>query len=209
MEKAAAELVPQNQNPLEKVFSSKSSGLVRKNCPVCNSKVRIQVDAMLEKGDAHQDIKKFLEDNGELVTLQKIKYHYEAHYRGSATDAALEEYASNMGEMTKRRRSSVDDVEHLIGAAWMEYGRIAVLPTNGDFHKEYQRRKMLDGVVMQMCDLYEILRKIQGEGKDREIEAAFERAWTEKLAAAKTEEERNMLIDILKDLRQRLESQKR
>lgn len=210
MEEAKQEaIIPENQNPLEKVFYSKSSGVVRKKCPVCNSKVRLQADAMLEKGDPHPDIRKFLEDNGELVTLQRIKYHHEFHLKNSVTDAALEEYASNMGEMVKRRRSPVDDLEHLIGAGWMEYGRIAVLPTNQDFHKEYQRQKMLEGITIQIRDSYEALRKMQGESKDKEIEAAFEQVWRDKLAAAKTDDEKNLLIEMLRDLRQRLERPKR
>ena len=96
----AKELIVENQNPLEKVLFTRTSDIVRKkHCPVCASKVREQVDAMLEKGEPHHVVKKFLEDNGELVTLPKIKYHYNAHVRNAESDSELGEYAASIGEM--------------------------------------------------------------------------------------------------------------
>lgn len=191
-----------SQNPLEAALSCKLAARTGRagNCPICTSKVKEQVDAKLEKGDSWLDIQKFLETNGDLATVPQIKYHKEAHIINPKTEAALEEYVAGVGEMAKRGRSPLDDIRHLIAAEWMEWARIAVLETGGDSHREFQRRKMLEGISSTILQCHETVKRIQGEGKDKEIERVFEQTLLKTITGAKTSEEKDLLVKLSKDI---------
>ena len=49
-------------------------------CKICNSKHQNEVEALREDGSTLEDIKDFLEENGEEVSLMAVSRHFDRHY---------------------------------------------------------------------------------------------------------------------------------
>jgi len=203
MEETSTELAINSQNPLQKVLSSKTSSNLTKKCPVCSSKFREQAEAMMEEGQSKEKILQFMKDNGENPTIYSISNHRNYHLYTSMIEP-LGEYVDAVGEMVKRRRSSIDDVEHLLAVGWVELTKIVMLPTNGELRLEVQKQRMLNDLWDSILKTHEFMQKLSGVGKDKEIEYAFEQALIKRIAGAQTEDERNLVIKIMKDIQENL-----
>ena len=196
------QLIP--DNPLAKLFAQGNKLTIHPKCPVCNSKYRAEADAMHEKAEPFTVICKFLVEKGEAVAVRQVQYHCQAHYGQVVTELAIAEYAENMSEMVKRRRSMVDDMEHLIAAGWMEFARVAVLQTKG-LSEEHQRQKMLIAAATMIREGHEFMKSLQdGEARAKMTEDKFVKVWTLKIQTAASPQEKDALMATLKDFQEKL-----
>jgi hypothetical protein len=201
-------IVPQlpeveNPTPLANIANVKKA-IVSRKCAVCNSKVRLEVEALYDKGETLPKIRAHMESVGEAVAEHRIKYHFQAHYKNQLVECAIEEHIASMEEMTKRRRSRLDDLEYTINESWMQYFRIIGLPTNGDMQKEVMRQKMMVEIMDVIFRGYEEIRKTQdSEARFGALKLAFDQIWGAKMLEAKTKEECDLIKNTLKDFDRR------
>jgi hypothetical protein len=193
------------ENPLARIAKWSGPIIIHKKCPVCNSMSKAAVEAMYDKDEGYSAIKAFLEGKGEAITIHQVKYHFQTHYKSQISEMALAEYADSMNEMMKRHRTMIDDMDHLIAACWMEFGRVAAMQTDGSMDKEQMRQKMLMDVARNIRETYSVMKTFQdGEAAIRATDMRFAKVWEIKLAEAKTPEEKDILIKTLRDFKEKL-----
>jgi hypothetical protein len=188
---------------------SSSGIIVHKKCLVCNSKLRTAAEAMHDEGQTLPAIRKFFEDNNEPMPPYKLRYHFESHYK-QVGEMALADYVENMQAMMSRRRSMIDDLEHMIAAGWIELGRIVSIQTSGDINKEQQRHKMLTETMRVIRENHESLKSMEdGEARYIALKTQFVKIWSLKIETAKSDEEKQMLVSTLKDFQENLDASQR
>jgi hypothetical protein len=203
---AEAEIVKAGEylDPISKVLALESTGgiTIKTRCRLCNSSYRKQAEEMYESGKGPSDIKKFLDDAGEVIHVSNISHHLRKHYRNIEQVAALIDYSENVRAMMERRRDDLKDVESLVNIGFLELTRVLVLHTGNDMSREKDRNEMIVKLVRSIKESKELLRDMHSEeARIHLVEEKFVKAWAEKISSAKTDDEKKMYIETLQNFR--------
>lgn len=192
-------------NPLARVIVADKDGAIKSvYCKVCASPHRAAAETMFEADQKIQDIQKFFEQQGEVHPLSGLRHHFNSHYRNMAEQIAIMEYRDNLDAMMQRRRDMVNDMVYSINIAWVELASILAIETDGDICKLQKKQRMISDLQKTIKDGYEFIKSLNdGDAKMKAMEERLVRVWQDKLAAAKTEEERLLILSTMKDFKEK------
>jgi hypothetical protein len=195
----------ESENPLNAFIKTGDDGIyISQDCKLCKSPNRVQIEEMYENKKSITEIRKALTDNGEIISVWQVRAHFDQHYKKMAQQAAIIEYRNQLDLMMKRRKYVVEDILRQIDIAWMGLVEALVVDVADDLDKMDKKNRIITSYQKIIKDNYEFLQSMHdGEAKARALEERYAKVWEMKLANAKSDEERKMLIAALQDFKEK------
>lgn len=73
-------------------------------CKLCNSKLMEKIESMRKEGQTYEEIKNFMDSNGEKISLMAISRHFGKHYPKKI------EYLQYMDKMKSKEETAIDNI---------------------------------------------------------------------------------------------------
>lgn len=179
---------------------------IKTRCKLCNSKFRKEAEEMYESGKAASDIKKFLDEHGDVIHVSNISHHIKRHYKNVEQIATLIDIRENIKALMERRRTDVEDIAFTVAVGQAELIRCMALQTNGDTSREKDRNEMIMKTLRSIREGKADLRTYFDEdSRVRAVKEKLVRAWAEKINSAKTPEEKELYLETLQNFKTMLE----
>jgi len=183
-------------------------GMVFKtSCKVCNSDSRLEVEKMFEEGNSLVKISEFLKSKGTHVAPMAVGHHMMEHFKSMERTMLLMDYCENLSAMMNRRHDKLDDIEMLINVSRLELARAISIPTKGDLTKEKMRSDMIAKAQDSMADHIRLFNEMEdSESKTKAMYSKLISVWKYHIENSKTEEEKNIYRNTLKQFQTALMS---
>jgi len=183
------------------------------SCLFCASKYRLEAEAVFLKTpqyntDKYDFVKKFIDEKGEQFSLDVIKNHCDNHVNRGAEQLRKIEYINTIDNIASAKMSTLEEID--ICLAGLKERMIEINKIVGDSRTTRIEAEVIkSNVVAQISKSFSSLLKLRsellGEMKNNgEVividRKRFKQIFNESLDSTKSEDEKNLIINLLKSL---------
>lgn len=183
------------------------------SCSLCASKYRIEAETIFLKtpqydNDKYIKSKTFLDEKGEGFSLDVIKNHCDNHINQGAAQLRKIEYISTIDNLSSIKMSTLEELDIMLSALkerMIETSKITADSRTSRTDVEVIKSNIIAQISKSFSALLKLRSELLGEMKnsgdviviDR---TKFKRIFNEALDAAKNEEEKAVIVSLLKNL---------
>jgi len=182
---------------------NKNSVIKKKNCKLCNSKLRAEAEQMWEDHRRYSfaPIHKWLLTNGEDISINAVKNHLDRHYNKQLNHLRLSEYADKVNSMLEYDFDLRENVRTLV-AITMNTLSEAVAMDDSNSKEQSVKIKNINETIKLLKDLTELEHQLNMDIDPVQlVNDKLNRVFIKMRDSAKTDEERFIIIDILNKLK--------
>lgn len=182
-------------------------------CSLCANKYRFEIEEFFLKipqyeTDKFAKTKAFIESKGENITIDVIKNHCGHHIDQGASQLRKIEYIETLDNLSSVKMSTLEECDLMVAALkerMLEISKLAPDHRTSRVEIEEIKSNVVNQISKSISNLLVLRAKLLGEMKENGEVIIIQRnkfkiAFNNALNRVKTDEERNIVVDLLKDL---------
>lgn len=187
---------------------------VETSCPICLSKFRTEAEAIFlgvpqyDHEKKYKVTKDFLDSKGEKFAIDIIKNHCNSHLNQAENQLRKSEYINTISNICSTKTNTIDEVDLVIACLkerLVETAKLVPGAKGSLIEVETTKSNIVSQISKSFATLLKLRAEILGELKENgEVvviqRGRFKQAINNALSKAKTEDEKKLIIDLLKDI---------
>ena len=196
------------------VIKLNSDGIfVEPSCPFCLSQNRTEAESIFIKTPQYDNnkytaTKEFLDSKGEKFSIDLVKHHCNSHVNQGENQLRKQEYINTIDNISSIKISTIDEVDLLISALkerQIETARLVADSKTSKVEVEVIKSNIMAQLSKSFASLLKLRSELLGEQKESGdviiiSRLKFKQVFNEAIENAKGDEEKTLIIGLLKSL---------